>query len=348
MLKSHLGPLYPFLKIFLLLLVILTAARSCLVFIFSQHLHGVEQLGHVFLQGIRIDFLLFSALFMLPLFAYTVLHTLIGTTTAGMMRIVVYWTVMAVVLILFFELITPWYMFEYGARPERKFFEYLSSPREVMLMLWGMYGFLMLGILLVVTASVPVIYRLAVSFYSSAGRWSVPQMLVILPLVVLLMLLGIRSSLDHRPLNPSTVAFSDDTIANALPLNSLYSVLYAAYSMKNEAAASDVYGHMAKQEILNRVYREHEKHNSGNFNAVNYPTPPFPRKNLVIILEESLGARFVGKLGGAALTPKLDQLADEGWWFTHLYATGTRSVLGNRGCRDRVSTNAGKKRSKTA
>jgi len=43
---------------------------------------------------------------------------------------------------------------------------------------------------------------------------------------------------------------------------------------------------------------------------------------------ESLGAPFVGKLGGLPLTPNLDRLADEGLWFTQLYATGTRTVRG--------------------
>jgi phosphoglycerol transferase MdoB-like AlkP superfamily enzyme len=51
-------------------------------------------------------------------------------------------------------------------------------------------------------------------------------------------------------------------------------------------------------------------------------------KNLVIIVEESLGAEFVGALGGRPLTPRLDALAHEGIWLENLYATGTRSVRG--------------------
>jgi phosphoglycerol transferase MdoB-like AlkP superfamily enzyme len=50
--------------------------------------------------------------------------------------------------------------------------------------------------------------------------------------------------------------------------------------------------------------------------------------NLVIILEESLGAAHVGRLGGLALTPNLDRLAGQGLWFTRLYATGTRTSRG--------------------
>jgi phosphoglycerol transferase MdoB-like AlkP superfamily enzyme len=48
----------------------------------------------------------------------------------------------------------------------------------------------------------------------------------------------------------------------------------------------------------------------------------------VIILEESLGAEYVGCLGGLPLTPRLDRLSKEGLLFTNLYATGTRTVRG--------------------
>ena len=50
--------------------------------------------------------------------------------------------------------------------------------------------------------------------------------------------------------------------------------------------------------------------------------------NLVIILEESLGATFVESLGGVPVTPNLEKLKHEGWWFEQLYATGTRSIRG--------------------
>ena len=55
---------------------------------------------------------------------------------------------------------------------------------------------------------------------------------------------------------------------------------------------------------------------------------PADHKNLVIIVEESLGAEFVGSLNGLDLTPNLDALASQGMWFSNLYATGTRSVRG--------------------
>ncbi|TFI13258.1 LTA synthase family protein, partial [Micrococcus endophyticus] len=37
---------------------------------------------------------------------------------------------------------------------------------------------------------------------------------------------------------------------------------------------------------------------------------------------------FVESLGGLPVTPNLEKLKSDGWWFEQLYATGTRSVRG--------------------
>ncbi len=51
--------------------------------------------------------------------------------------------------------------------------------------------------------------------------------------------------------------------------------------------------------------------------------------NVVLIVVESLSAKFLGVLGGTeGLTPNLDRLAQQGLLFTNLRATGTRTVRG--------------------
>jgi phosphoglycerol transferase MdoB-like AlkP superfamily enzyme len=51
--------------------------------------------------------------------------------------------------------------------------------------------------------------------------------------------------------------------------------------------------------------------------------------NVVILGEESFGARFVGTYGDTrGLTPNFDRLAKQGLLFAHAYATGTRTVRG--------------------
>ena len=56
---------------------------------------------------------------------------------------------------------------------------------------------------------------------------------------------------------------------------------------------------------------------------------PEKRMNVIVIVEESLSAEYLGVFGNDhGLTPNLDGLAKESLLFTHLYAAGTRTVRG--------------------
>ena len=60
---------------------------------------------------------------------------------------------------------------------------------------------------------------------------------------------------------------------------------------------------------------------------------PEQRLNVVLIVVESLSAKYIGAYGRtdadtAGLTPNLDRLAADSLWFSNLYATGTRTVRG--------------------
>ncbi len=59
------------------------------------------------------------------------------------------------------------------------------------------------------------------------------------------------------------------------------------------------------------------------------PAAPARPLNVVLISVESFGAEFIASLGGkAGLTPNFERLAGQGLFFTHVYATGTRTVRG--------------------
>jgi phosphoglycerol transferase MdoB-like AlkP superfamily enzyme len=56
---------------------------------------------------------------------------------------------------------------------------------------------------------------------------------------------------------------------------------------------------------------------------------PEKRLNVVLVTVEALSADFLSAFGNReGLTPRLDRLAAEGMLFTHVYATGTRTVRG--------------------
>ena len=130
------------------------------------------------------------------------------------------------------------------------------------------------------------------------------------------------------------VAFSSDSMVNSLPLNSLYTVLNAVVALGKERSASAVYGKM-DEPAMHAIVRE-AANLQGAMLDPQYPSLHYQQAsnnlqaplNLVIIVEESLGAQYVSSLGGVDFTPELDALGKQGWWLARTYATGTRSVRG--------------------
>src|SRR5690606_25174037 len=78
--------------------------------------------------------------------------------------------------------------------------------------------------------------------------------LIIFPLATFFLVLGARSSLtSKRPINASNAVFSMDQMTNSIGLNSFYTLLYAAHSLKNEDNAAKMYGEMKTDEAYARV-----------------------------------------------------------------------------------------------
>ena len=331
--KHHLGPAWPFICFILLNLLLLTLSRLGLAAWHFERVTDTAGWGHLLLQGLRVDVSTMGWLFGVPM-VFTMLladgHAL-GRAWLRLMRL---WLVAGSLLLLFMELSTPDFIATYDLRPNRLFVEYLIYPKEVVAMLLG--GHLLA--LLVVALAVPLA---AWGFWRFSARvcrdLSYPRFYwrPLLALLVLAVgLLAARSTLGHRGLNPAMVAFSTDPLVNSLVLNSAYSVGFALRQLGKEENADALYGKMAEEELL-ATLRQASGRPDSDFISASLPSLTYNQatyrgkpKNLVIILEESLGAQFVGSLGGLPLTPNLDRLSEQGWMFERLYATGTRSVRG--------------------
>lgn len=322
----------PIFIFFLLALGILSAFRIGLLTWQQDKISHWSEYFYIFSQGIRIDIATLCWLYTLPAFLLALLPTS-GKLGRGFVFILRSWLVCGLVVLVYMELVTPSFILEYNLRPNRLFLEYLVYPKEIFSMLWKGYKlplFLVLfGTLFVGFFS----WRLSGKLIQTENqpRWWTRPILAVC--VIAFGVMGARSTLQHRPLNPALVAFSTNPLLNDLVLNSSYSLVFAAKSMASERNAEEYYGDMPLNDVIATIKRYSPA--STNYIASDtIPTlnvrHPFEakRKNLVILLQESLGAQFVGRLGGLPLTPHLDNLMDEGWNFTQIYATGTRSVRG--------------------
>ena len=326
--KQH-SLFYPILLFIGINLIVFTLSRLGLALWQADRVNAVHGWGELFLQGLRIDIVSLCYLFGLPALLTVFFHQ--SSIWRKILRI---WLTLGSVFILFMESATPNFIATFDYRPNRLFIEYLIYPKEV-------FNMLLTGHLAAMIISLVVTILVAWGYWKLSGyavqnlrpmKWQWRPVAALL--VAALTFVGARSSLQHRGINPAMVAFSSDNLVNSLVLNSGYSVLYAAQQFKSEEISSESYGKMPVDEMLATIKKARgrpdsdyisDKYPTLTHNQASYQGKP---KNIVIILEESLGAQFIGSLGGKPLSPEFDKLAKQGWLFENLYATGTRSVRG--------------------
>ena len=323
-LSNKLGPFAPLVAMLLLGLIVLTLSRLGLVLWKFDRVLTTGKLPEVFLQGLRADVIQLCLLALIPLLLAPALA--IQRFFKVWQTLTYVWVIAAIVFLVFLEAATPGFIGEYDVRPNRLFVEYLKYPQEVMSMLWGgfrVHVFAGIGFTLV---AIWLMRRFMQPWLTAKPSWSNKKIWLIWPFIFLLTAFAIRSTTGHRPANPALFAITADSMVNSLVISSGYSVIYAIYDLQHEAKSSQIYGKMERADIFKLTGAKDTE-----LPTLKTLTPSVKRDkplNLVIILQESLGAGFVESLGGIPITPNLEKLKSEGIWFEQLYATGTRSVRG--------------------
>jgi len=332
-LKSWLGPLWVTVIFYLVSLFILSAFRLGLVIWQSDRVQNVSNFKEIMTSGVRIDISSLSYIFFIPLLISIVFY-ISRKSSQLLSKTLLVWYVISLCLLVYLEVITPTFILEYDLRPNRLLIEYLIYPKEVLSMLWTGYKLEIFISFLALSLAGFTALKLFRASWITCINIDIKYRMIVSITLILALFLGARSSLGHRPLNPAMVSFSTDHLLNDLTLNSIYSAVFALKQMGLENPSEKYYGKMAQHKIIALV-RANTLANRKAFTSEEFPTRRMKKssyagkpKNLVILLQESLGARFVGGLGGLPLTPNLDKLMTEGWNFTNLFATGTRSVRG--------------------
>ncbi len=306
---AFLGPLFPLLTFCLLVLATFFIFRFFHCLNNFDRVSTVDNFFFLFPIGVRMDTILLSYI-MLPFFLMLIL---LPAKLVRMLRsLFSLYFALFLSLFIFMEIATFPFLAEFDTRPDRLFVEHIVQAKEVFAMVWkGYLVELCVGIPLTFFCAI-FVYKFFQNIFIHYPPVSIIKRIILLIIVVPLLAVGGRSSIGHRPANISTAAFSNSHLVNQLGLNSTYSVIYASYRLKkHERDPAKFYGRMKSQKMFDKVFASAgiSKHSIVNpeKNLFHYQESNFPRKqplNLVIILEESLGAEYVGFLGGLPLTPK--------------------------------------------
>ena len=315
-------------------LITLSFSRFILVIWQYDRVASTDQLFNIFLQGLRADVILMCIGAAVPV-AFSVFWANRWLANSWF-KFTYAWCLSWLILVLFLELSTPSFIMQFDTRPDRLYIEYLKYPKEVFSTLWMGFRLPLIGGTIITLVCAYGFSRWLTVNKQDLQTFRLTHQLLIWPLAVFLIVAGIRSTTQHRPANPAMFAITSDALVNSLVINSGYSVLYAIYNLKHEARSSELYGKLSTEEMLQHARAwpwEQERHyQSSEYPTLHWQKAAIQREkplNIVIVLQESMGASFVGALNGKlGITPELEKLKEEGIWFENLYATGTRSVRG--------------------
>ncbi len=279
--------------------------------------------------GLRVDLIGIGVVLSLPVLLWPLLSH--RCTAPIWWRLGRLWAGTLVIAAAVLEIATPTFLAQYESRPNHLAVEYLRDWDSVLPMLWNGFRLPLLlgtGVMLVGIFHLLRWVRSEVPAFRQA-TWPV---LLLWPLLLGADVVLIRNSIDHRPANPAMFARWSDQLLNQLALNSSYSFGYAVYAQRHERSAAEVYGRLSDADLLRELQTD------PRFRQAPAAHPTWHRQtatrdrskplNLIVVVEESLGADFSARLGGQGLTPALDRWSSRGIWFEQLYATGTRSARG--------------------
>lgn len=229
---------------------------------------------------------------------------------------------------LIFDVCAEYFFFdEFGTRFNFIAVDYLIYTREVIGNIRESYPLFPIltgiGIAAIVISALSrrLLGRAAIATFS--GAYHRRGALLLLPALTALLFVNVDQS-----------AISANNYANELAGNGIYN-LVAAFR-NNELNFGQFYRTAPEKQVLAQMRTLITERNnsfvapdSGRFTRHITAEGPEKRLNLIVVVEESLSAEYLGSFGNKEkLTPNLDRLAGQSLLFTNLYATGTRTVRG--------------------
>jgi phosphoglycerol transferase MdoB-like AlkP superfamily enzyme len=215
--------------------------------------------------------------------------------------------------------------------------DYLVYTNEVLRNIWESYHLISITILILIIACIVTFYFYKNNLkHQQLSPLSAKEKALFVSAYAVVFALTLQTVNQTRLI--SMLPFSDSIL---LSKNGFHS-LFAAY--RNNEISYDQYYPAIDQARANHLVYEALKSEEDKADLKNSPSAkeepnsiirnivassPPTKKNVILILMESLSARYLGTYGNTlSLTPNLDSLTTKGLFFDHAYSTGIRTVRG--------------------
>ncbi|MFY4844793.1 LTA synthase family protein [Aliarcobacter butzleri] len=318
-------------KVYLLFVALFLIGRFFFYLLYFERFNDISFFESLltFIYGLRMDTIVICIILVIPTIFLAITPKIFSNFISKFLSIYILFFLL---IALFIECASFPFFAQYDLRPNYLFIEYLEYPQEVTSLLFKDYKFQFIAVFILIISTIRIYSKSKFINFEQVFKQNYISRILILAPILLVLFLGIRSSLGHRPVNISDALYSTNRVINEITKNSLHSLGYAYYSNKKAENNISKYGKIDIKEAYKVAslaiginYKDEKK---PFYREVKSKLASKKQKNLVIFIEESMGAQFTGFIGKQNFTPNLDNLAQDYLSFTNLYSNGTRSVRG--------------------
>ena len=318
-------------KVYLLFVALFLIGRFFFYLLYFERFNDISFFESLltFIYGLRMDTIVICIILVIPTIFLAITPKIFSNFISKFLSIYILFFLL---IALFIECASFPFFAQYDLRPNYLFIEYLEYPQEVTSLLFKDYKFQFIAVFILIIATIKIYSKSKFINFEQVFKQNYISRILILAPILLVLFLGIRSSLGHRPVNISDALYSTNRVINEITKNSLHSLGYAYYSNKKAENNISKYGKIDIKEAYKvaslAIGIDYKDEKKPFYREVKSKLASKKQKNLVIFIQESMGAQFTGFIGKQNFTPNLDNLAQDYLSFTNLYSNGTRSVRG--------------------
>ncbi|MCG3657222.1 LTA synthase family protein [Aliarcobacter butzleri] len=318
-------------KVYLLFVALFLIGRFFFYLLYFERFNDISFSESLltFIYGLRMDTIVICIILVIPTIFLAITPKIFSNFISKFLSIYILFFLL---IALFIECASFPFFAQYDLRPNYLFIEYLEYPQEVTSLLFKDYKFQFIAVFILIIATIKIYSKSKFINFEQVFKQNYISRILILTPILLVLFLGIRSSLGHRPVNISDALYSENRVINEITKNSLHSLGYAYYSNKKAENNISKYGKIDIKEAYKvaslAIGIDYKDEKKPFYREVKSKLASKKQKNLVIFIQESMGAQFTGFIGKQNFTPNLDNLAQDYLSFTNLYSNGTRSVRG--------------------
>ncbi|WP_419671868.1 LTA synthase family protein [Aliarcobacter butzleri] len=318
-------------KVYLLFVALFLIGRFFFYLLYFERFNDISFFESLltFIYGLRMDTIVICIILVIPTIFLAITPKIFSNFISKFLSIYILFFLL---IALFIECASFPFFVQYDLRPNYLFIEYLEYPQELTSLLFKDYKFQFIAVFILIIATIRIYSKSKFINFEQVFKQNYISRILILAPILLVLFLGIRSSLGHRPVNISDALYSTNRVINEITKNSLHSLGYAYYSNKKAENNISKYGKIDIKEAYKvaslAIGIDYKDEKKPFYREVKSKLTSKKQKNLVIFIQESMGAQFTGFIGKQNFTPNLDNLAQDYLSFTNLYSNGTRSVRG--------------------